>query len=206
MFRRLLALIALFLLAAVPANASAYGRIQLDVPTKETYAAASTYTAPAANTTDFWQIYGSDTKTIKILRIEAAYAGAYPNAVSDKFFLIKRSTANSGGTSTVLTNVALDSTNSAATAVVRIYTANPSSLGTTVGRVHSGLLANAFPSASGYPSSLASRSSQMIFDHNLTGQAIVLRGATEGLCLNFNSVIPSATTPLIAVTVFWTEE
>ena len=158
MFRRLLALIALFLLAAVPAHASAYGRIQLDVPTKGTYAAASTYTAPANNTTDFWQIYGSDTKTIKILRIEAAYAGDSPSGVSDKFFLIKRSTANSGGTSTVMTNVPLDSNNASSTAVVRIYTANPSSLGTTVGRVHSGLLANAFPASSGNPSSLATRS------------------------------------------------
>lgn len=206
MFRRLLALIALSIAAVVPANASAYGRMQMDATTKGTYAAASAYTAPAATTTDFWQIYGSSTKTIKVLRIEAAYAGDSPNAVSDKFFLIKRSTANSGGTSTVVTNVALDSNNAASTAVVRIYTANPAGLGTAVGQVHSGLLANTFPTSSGNPVSLASRSSQIIFDHNLTGQPVVLRGTAEGLCLNFNSVKPSATTPLIAVTVFWTEE
>lgn len=206
MFRRLLALIALFILAAVPANASAYGRMQLDATTKGTYSAASAFTAPANNTTDFWQIYGSSTKTIKVLRVEAAYVGDSPTAAVDRFFLIKRSTANSGGTSTTVTNVSLDSSNTASTASVKIYTANPSGLGTAVGQVHSGLLANIFSASTGNPVSPCGRSSQIIFDHNLTGQPVVLRGTTEGLCINFNSVKPSATTPLIAITVFWTEE
>lgn len=206
MYRRLLGLLALSSLAIAPANASAYGRMQPDATTKETYAAASAYTAPANNTTDFWQIYGSGTKTIKVLRVEAAYAGDSPNSASDKFFLFKRSTANSGGTSTTVTNVPLDSGNSAGTATVKIYTANPSSLGTSVGRVFSGLLNNTFPAATGNPVSLCGQSSITLFDHKITGQPIVLRGTDEGLCLNFNSVKPAAVTPLIAITVTWTEE
>ena len=205
MYRRLLGLLALFLLAIAPANASAYGRIQPDATTKATYAAASSFTAPAATTTDFWQIYGSGTKTIKVLRVEAAYVGEWNYSGSDKFFLIKRSTANSGGTSTTVTNVPLDSANSAGTATVKIYTDNPSSLGTSVGQVSSGLINNTIWNGAG-SLPISSQSSTTLFDHKLTGQPIVLRGTGEGLCLNFNSVKPTATTPLIAITVTWTEE
>lgn len=204
MFRRLLALIALFLLAAVPANASAYGRIQLDATTKATYSAGSTFTTPAASTTDFWQIYGSSTKTIKVLRVEAAYTSG-STSTSDQLFLIKRSTANSGGTSTVVTNVPLDSANAAATAVVRIYTANPTT-GTSVGTVASGTLISATNAGSVNSVSQSPTGAQVLFDHRLTGQPVVLRGTGEGLVLNFAGVIPASLTPRIAVTVFWTEE
>lgn len=204
MFRRLIALIALFLLAAVPANASAYGRIQLDATTKATYSAGSTFTTPAAATTDFWQIYGSGTKTIKVLRVEAAYTSA-GTSTNDQFFLIKRSTANSGGTSTVVTNVPLDSTNSAATAVVRIYTVNPTT-GTSVGTVASGTLQSVINPGGTYPVSQSPQGAQVLFDHRLTGQPVVLRGTGEGLVLNFAGTIPASSIPKIAVTVFWTEE
>ena len=204
MFRRLIALIALFLLAAVPAHASAYGRIQLDATTKATYAAASSFTTPAASTTDFWQIYGSSTKTIKVLRVEAAYTSA-STSTSDEVFLIKRSTANSGGTSSTVTSVPLDSTNSAATAVVRIYTANPTP-GTTVGTVASGILMSVINPGGTYPVPQSPQGAQVLFDHRLTGQPVVLRGTGEGLVLNFAGTIPASSTPKIAVTVFWTEE
>ena len=203
MYRRLLGLLALFLLAIAPANASAYGRIQLDATTKATYSAGSTFTTPAASTTDFWQIYGSSTKTIKVLRVEAAYTSGN-TSTSDEVFLIKRSTANSGGTSSTVTSVPLDSTNSAATAVVRIYTANPTT-GTSVGTVASGALLSVVNPGTAYPIA-PSQGAQVLFDHRLTGQPVVLRGTGEGLVLNFAGTIPASSTPKIAVTVFWTEE
>ena len=205
MYRRLLGLLALSSLAIAPANASAYGRIQPDATTKATYAAASSFTTPAAATTDFWQIYGSGTKTIKVLRVEAAYTSGN-TSTSDQFFLIKRSTANSGGTSSVVTNVPMDANDSAATATVRIYTANPSSLGTSVGNVASGTLISVVNAGSAYTVPQSPCGAQVIFDHKLTGEPVVLRGTGQGLTLNFNATIPASSTPKIAITVYWTEE
>ena len=211
MFRRytaLFSLVALFflqLLAPQAVDASSYGRVQIDNSGRQTFAAASSYTAPAASTTDFWTIYGSSTKTIKVLRVEVAYTTSYTPA-ADKYFLIRRSTANSGGTSTLLTNVPLDSTNASGTAAVRIYTDNPSSLGTSVGNIATGRIISCSDAIGSWALIAASSGAIVVFDSKIAGQPIVLRGTEQGLCLNFNGVAPASTPSSIAVTVYWTEE
>jgi len=95
-----------------------------------TYSAAIGALVTAGAATDIFTITGSATKTIRITRIRIG--GNSTTATWHIFLGIKRSTANTGGTSTVLTRVPHDSLNAAATATIRAYTANPT-LGTTVG-------------------------------------------------------------------------
>lgn len=82
--------------------------------------------------TDIFTITGSATKTIRVTYIEIT--GTSSTGVRADFTLVKRSTANSGGTSTTLTGVPHDSNNAAATATVRAYTVNPTT-GTLVGQI-----------------------------------------------------------------------
>ncbi len=186
---------------AFDAIASSYGAMMLTPSTKQTYTAStSTFIVPAASTTDVFTIYGSASKTVKILRIDMNNTCTTASAsLTDKIFLIKRSSAPTGGTSTTLTAVPLDSNNAAATATnVKSFTANPT-VGGTVGTIAScalyGLIAT--------QNSLAFVN---VFDHRLTGQPIVLRGTSEGVAINYAGVTPGGGTPLLSFTVTWIEE
>lgn len=143
-----------------------------------TYSAAITGLAPAASATDLFTITGSGTKTVKVLRVQvsgtATAAGAYD------FQLIKRSTANSGGTSTSPAAVPHDTNDAAATATINAYTANPT-LGTTVGTVRSikGTVTTAAGAISNVPSEV---------DFNTRGgEPWTLRGTSQVLALNLNA-------------------
>ena len=92
------------------------------------YDATYIFTADAA-ATDIFTITGS-TKRCNILH--ASVTGIQTTASVIKAVLLKRSTANTGGTATTVTSVPIDSDNAAATATVRAYTANPTT-GTLVG-------------------------------------------------------------------------
>lgn len=95
-------------------------------------ASAVTILAAGTNPTDVFTITGSATKNVRIHNI--MLTGTTGTAAVRDILLIKRSTANSGGTSTTMTNIPLDSNAVAGTAVVRAYTVNPT-LGNTVGTV-----------------------------------------------------------------------
>lgn len=173
--------------------------------TKATYMASSAFVAPAASTTDLFELFGSSTKTLKVLRIELAYYGASDNTAIDECFVVKRSTANTSGTSANLTIVPLDSTNAASTAnSCKSYTANP-----TTGSLVGNISASAFTGAKSAAVNTALASSVpriVLFDASLTGQPIVLRGTGQGVAVNFAGVKPSMGTPKLAVTFVWTEE
>lgn len=161
-----------------------------------TYSAAAAGFALATLATDVSTIQGSDTKTIKILRIEAAISTTSGSGGLLTVSLIKRSTANTGGTTTTLTNVPHDSSSSAGTAVVKNYTVNPTLLGTAVGTVRA-TRTGAFNSGMA-PSSL-------IWDFaTRPSEAVVLRGTSEFLCLNLGTV--SITGSVATFSIEWTEE
>ncbi len=205
MYRRLLSLFAalmLLVIGTLPANASAYGRVEVTSATKASYMGCSLFTTPPASTTDHFQIYGSASKTVKVLRLEAAYSTSATHNLLDQVFLVKRSTANSSGTAGTTTVVPLDSNNAAATATIKVYTANPST-GTLVGQMAAKAIMGQSTSTAG---SCPANIPIVLFDAAIAGQPIVLRGTGEGLCVNFNGTIPSATTPKLAYTVIWTEE
>lgn len=193
----LASLLALFTIAFCPAAfAGSYGEVQLSPSYKTTYVASSpTYTA-VASATDVFTIAGSSTKTIKVLKIFAEARGAGTTSFNS-YYLIKRSTADSSGTSTEVTAVPLDSANAAATAAVKRWTANPT-LGTTVGQTEYATIWTSLANSGTAPFH------QAIFDADKFGQAVVLRGTAEMLAVNCNGSTPNSTT--VQFTVVWTEE
>lgn len=100
-----------------------------------TYAAAVNGLALAATATDIFTISGSATKTIRIAKI--SINGIQTTASQVGIVLLRRSTANVGGTLTAPAMVSHDSLNAAATAVIAAYTANATTLGTLVGNIFS---------------------------------------------------------------------
>ncbi len=166
---------------------------------KATYRAASAAVfASAATATDLATITGSATKTIRVLRIRLT--GVQTTASEVNMFVLKRSTANTGGTSTTLTNTPLDSANSAATATCRQYTANPTT-GTLVGNIDSFKM-DVPPTAVGANATTVSPLELNFGD--LPGQALILRGTGEVVSLNLNGVTVSGGSFLIMFE--WTEE
>lgn len=186
----------------IPAHAGSYGVVGLKPTSKATYAASTAIFTPAASATDIWQIYGSSSKTVKILKIYLMGGKATSGATLTDFYLLKRSTANSSGTAVTATNIPLDSANSAATAVVKHYTANPTT-GTLVGQVFEATQLNT--ASTSFNSCLVHGADIPFFDADKFGQPIVLRGTGEGVVINLNgSTIGNAAT--VSVTVVWTEE
>jgi hypothetical protein len=162
---------------------------------KPTYAAAFIGLVPAASPTDVLTITGSATKTVKITSLRVTVSTTAGSGILFNANLVKRSTADSAGTSTTATNVPYDSNSAAATATVKGYTANPT-LGTAVGPVR----------AIRYAATPASVPNQEVFMEFGTrpAQTVVLRGTSEQLCLNFGGT--SITGGIADISIEWTEE
>lgn len=161
---------------------------------RPTYSASATNVVSASLATDILTVQGSASKVIRITKV--SIDGLATTGGNFTVNLIKRSAANTAGTSSVLTNVPHDSTNAAATATVRFYTANPSALGASVGTVRS---TRVFISGG---ATTASREDVQFFGD--LAQAVVLRGTSEFLCMNLNGV--TINSPLLNIWVEWTEE
>jgi hypothetical protein len=150
-----------------------------------TYRAAITGLVTAASATDFFTIQGSATKTVYVTDMRCSGIGS--TAGTPDIQVVKRSAANTTGTSTSPTVVPLDSQNAAGTAVVKAYTANPGALGAIVGVVDSYKLA--LP--------LAATGSEMQvgatdFLQSRFTQPIILRGVAQTLALNGNAATLAA--------------
>lgn len=156
------------------------------------YTAAIHYTI--GNTpTDFFGITGSATKTIKVLSIKiyAQESQLLGSGNIRNMSVIRRSTANTGGTTTAVARVPLDSNYAAATANILAYTANPT-VGTTVGNVGAQQLTHP----------LASTTSAQ-FGMELLGQPVILRGVAQGLYLNGLGV--TRPNNVYSITIQWEE-
>lgn len=180
----------------IDAQADLNGRIYvLSLPNdggKDSYAASTTL-VPGAAATDVFTITGSATKTIRITHIILSAVANTQIDVSTQ--LIKRSAADTGGTSTAPTRVPYDSTNLAATAVVAAYTANPT-LGTAVGTLATFKLSFVLTT---------SAAADILLEYgNRPTQAIVLRGAAQQLAINLNGT--TITAGSLSITIEWTEE
>jgi hypothetical protein len=157
---------------------------------RTTYRIAGIVT-PAASATDVVTLSGG-TRTVRITR--ATFSASLASAGVGSIALIKRSVANAGGTSTTPAAVALDSTNAAATATVRVYTANPSALGTAVGNI--GLRAALYNTGTAQPDRVSFEFGDQY------KQAVVLRGSSELLAFNVAAASPAAA----FYEIEWTEE
>jgi len=164
-----------------------------------TYAASITGLASASSATDIFTITGSSSKTIRVTKIRLSGTESSPGAVD--FYLIKRSSANSGGTSTTRTAVPYDSSDSSATATVRAYSANPSSLGTAVGTLATERLSIAAIGSGG----ATGLNSYLEWDFgDQIRKPVVLRGTSQVLAINLNGV--TVTQSLFDIWIEWTEE
>lgn len=162
---------------------------------RATYRAYATFSTFDAAPTDVVTITGSASKIIRLKQI--VLSGTATSATNVNVALIKRSTANTGGTPVAITGVSSDSNDDAVAATVQRYTANPTT-GTPVGTIDGGRL-NLAPAANGSIDRLA-------FTYNwLNDKAILLNSATQVLAVNFGGVAMPAGAAL-DVSITWVEE
>lgn len=181
---------------------SAPARVELTPGSKATFSAAITGLVPVTAATDIFTVTGSATKLVKVTRLVITGSTTLAANVILPITLLKRSTADTAGTSTAPTRVAHDSNNAAVTATVLAYTANPTT-GTLVGafRNHRMTLQLTPQSATDFPISLP-----YIEDFGQRGsQPIVLRGIAEVFAVNL-AAIATITGWLFDISVEWTEE
>ena len=163
--------------------------------TKKTYSASVVGFTPAATATDFFAITGSATKTVRVTHLQIS--GVATSGVAVDVVVLKRSTANTGGTPSAVTAVPNDSANGAATASVVTYGANPTT-GTLVGNVRSAKV--------GIGTSTSVNITEQPWQFGIfNGQAIVLRGVNEVLAMNWNGAAVGAGMSL-DIDIEWTEE
>jgi hypothetical protein len=158
------------------------------------YSATGAAFVPATTATDIFLLSGSNSKTIRVHKVSVSGTTTSGSAIKCTIKLIKRSTANTGGTSVTSTIVPHDSNNATATAVAKHYTANPT-VGTDAGTIRS--ITNSFQ-ASGITKG------SIDFDFvNDGGQPVILRGTGENLAVNLNST--TITGGVVSVSVEWSE-
>jgi hypothetical protein len=180
----------------LPLLDSAGAQVINDAGLKATYMASGTLSV-VTGATDAIIINGSATKTIKVTKV--GYYAIASSALVLPILFIKRRVANTGGTSSAATAVPLDSNNAAATAVVTLYTANPSALGAAVGTILSDSIA--------VPTALAltaNDESSFEFGLGIGRQPIVLRGTAQGLAINLSAT--AITSGVLTYYLQWTEE
>jgi hypothetical protein len=164
---------------------------------KPTYHVTLADIIPAATATDVVTLCGSATKTIRVNRIQIT-ADATAASVLD-LYVFKRSVADTGGTSAAQTSVSHDSHDAVASAVVKLYSVNPTGLGTGILLVadHYALPAAATTGYPGVP---------WVEDFgNRNDKTVVLYGTAECLAFSLNGqTIPAGTGVYISFS--WTEE
>lgn len=160
---------------------------------KPTYSAAFQGTSIGLLATDVFTITGSATRVIRVTRMNVEFTGG---GFAVQVTFLKRSTANSGGTSTVVTAVPNDSTDAAATGVVRQYTVNPTT-GTLVGAIDQGRVNSPLTSSATAPTPFEWFASR-------PAKEIILRGTNEVAAINLAGVTLSSAS--FAGTVEWTED
>lgn len=183
------------LLQPLAANASYFPSTQIANSKKACYRASTGVFTTAASATDIFNFKGSSTKTIYIRKIVWKQAVLSVQA-GHQVYLLKRSTANSGGTSSALTLIPLDSNFSSATASGVYYTANPTT-GTSLGT-----LAHLWISMTTAP---PNQTFETLFDSGNGGSPIVLRGTSESVSVSYNGVTDAIGTSA-AVDIEWEEE
>lgn len=155
-----------------------YGSQQVKSYEKQarTYSASANI-AIAASATDIAILPGSASATVFVTRV--IVSGVQTTGSQTNILLIKRSAANTGGTSAAMTAIPHDSADSAATAAPLSYTANPTP-GAAVGTVR-----QAYAPVN---TATAQTSGATVFDFGDKGKPITLNGIAQGLAVNLNGV------------------
>ena len=144
-------------------------------PQRATYVYFVPSFVPGATPTDILQIQGSASKVVKIRQI--LFSGIATAASNILPTLVRRSAANTGGTSAVQALAKRDPNDAAATAVLTTWSANPTGLGAAVATLDGGRV-NLAPAANGGIDRLLLQYAW------LNEKAITLRGTSDFICIN----------------------
>ena len=163
---------------------------------KPTYSYQSAALTPVATATDVVTLTGSASKTIRVTKV--CVSGVATTAAVYDVFLIKRTTADTGGTSTTPTPAQHDSNDSAASGTINLYTANPTlGTGVAVGGAHLVLTDADTPVQHNTPTCWN-------FGDN-ADEKIALRGVAQQLAINHGgAAVPTGASMLY--TVEWVSE
>lgn len=170
---------------------------------RASYLAYSGSFTPAATPTDIFSISGSTTKLIKVFR--AHLVSTQTAAGINSWALVKRTTANTGGTASVVSVVRSDGNDPPETAAVRVYSANPT-LGALIGNAWAGFIGSpANPIPPGVQPGLAGLIGITIDFTEFFGKPIFLRSPSDVLAWNFGgAALPAGLS--IRAGFNWTEE
>ena len=163
-----------------------------------TYSAASTAFTPPATPTDMFSITGSATNNIYVLKM--GFSSTQTTAGVNNLTLVKRSTANTGGTHAAAVPVPFDANNPAATATPLQYTANPSALGTSLGPIWSGWVQSPVVTTA----TVSGLQGVEINFEDMFGQPLTLLSTSEVLAWSFGGAALPAGLSVLAY-VIWTE-
>jgi hypothetical protein len=171
----LAALILILLLFVCAARGT--GEPQISTMTNiPTYIAGNNWSNTGAG--DIICIYGSATKTVFVNEVHGT--GISSTAITIAETMIKRSSQDTGGVSSGLVVVPLNSSNPAATATVTFYTTSPTP-GATVGTIDSRYMA-----LGNLANTAAFQEVEADFG-DLSDQPITLHGVNEGVCVNVSA-------------------
>lgn len=176
---------------------------------KTTYSSAFFGLVPASSATDLVCIAGSATKTIRVDRI--AIGGTAGTLVAAPIQVVRRATADTGGTAAtttanpgVTTQIASRDTgqslNTAASAVLISYTANPTINDSAPVYIDSLMLVLNLTSTASPQDTIFDWSRDI--ENNV--QTPTLRGAAQQLCVNLAAV--SISSGVVNGSITWTEE
>ena len=167
---------------------------------KNTMIHSTGFYSPGTAPTDVWLLNGEIGKIVELLSINLTCTQT--TAGVNSWFIIKRSAANTGGTSTIARGSPKDNIQGVSRALVNIYTANPTP-GAAVGTVWSGKINCPAPGTAGIQPQQSAGFTINFLD--IFGQPLTLNGIAEGIALNFNGAsLPTGLS--ICVASQWTSE
>lgn len=164
---------------------------------RASYSASIVKLAVATSANLIFTLTGSATKIIRVTRLELS--GTCATTAKDiNFFIAKYSTAASGGTTGTAPTIApYDSTSSAASATIAVYTADPTA-GTSVGNIRAG---NLFMAVTGSTTATGLYIAEF---GNRPSQAVTLRGTSQQLGISLNG--ENTATSVMDIFIEWTED
>lgn len=171
-------------------------------PTVLTYAATGIGIAPAASATDIACIQGATGKVIRLQRIRIS--GTAGTQVVVPGVLMKRASLNTGGTpatgNALPVAAAMDSINTAASATLNAWTANPTIVDSSPGIIG---VADLILAKTDGTNGIAVPFTEFDYSEANYMQKPTLRTATQAICVNLNATSPSS--GLVNITFHWTE-
>ena len=169
-----------------------------------TYSTSSFNNTPALLPTDICTLTGASGKVINIKRIY--FTASQTNTSLENILVMKRSSANSGGTSVSSGGIPHDSMNSfgvvtpAASATFRVYGTNPT-LGNSLGII---LAAKRLIIATAPLATASEMSQDPLYEHSRADQDLTLRSASELVSINLAGITLAG--GLFNCSFEWTEE